>query len=152
VMSLIRTRLQSADRDLGGSAHPRPETEEQRRVADVAQGKTGDADILQDAAIDGLERKTAAALENAVADRDVAEPAIRLGAAFDPAGALPAMRVGACPCQRTGSTSPGHALAVASLLAVRSVRVSSSLWFGGGAVRESPSFGEGVGLLVLHHD
>src|SRR5207237_3565696 len=79
--------------DLLGAAHARAETEEQRRVADVAHAEAGDGDVLEDTAIHRLQREAAAPLENAIADSDVAKAAIRLGAAFDSAGALPAMRL-----------------------------------------------------------
>src|SRR5438132_727547 len=58
--------LQPADWDLLGAAHARAETEEHRRVADVAHAEAGDGDVLEDTAIHRLQREAAAPLENAI--------------------------------------------------------------------------------------
>src|SRR6185437_11624922 len=83
--------VERADRDLPGAAHARAETQENRRVTNVAHGKSDHGDVFHDPAIYRLQREPAAALEDAVADGNVPESTIRLRTALDAAGALPAM-------------------------------------------------------------
>src|ERR1700726_917449 len=83
--------FERADRDLPGAAHARAETQENRRVANVAHCKPDHGDVFHDPAVYRLQREPAAALEDAVGDGNVPESAIRLRTALDAAGALPAV-------------------------------------------------------------
>src|SRR5579872_3372794 len=74
-----------------GATHARAEAQENRRVADVAHGNPDDCDVFDDSAIYSLQREAAAALEDAIRDGDVSESTVRLRAALDTAGVLPAI-------------------------------------------------------------
>src|SRR6266496_3452654 len=82
--------FEPADRNLPGAAHARAKAQENRRVADVAHGEPRHRNVLHGSTVDGLQRKAAAALEDAVGDCNVPEAAVRFRAALDAAGALPA--------------------------------------------------------------
>src|SRR5215471_2438203 len=77
------------DRLRRGAAHARPQAQENRRVTDIAHGNPDHRNVFYYSAINGLQRKAAAAFEDTVGDGNVPESTIRLGAELDPAGALP---------------------------------------------------------------
>ena len=79
------------------------ETQEDRRVRNVAQREIRDGDILEYAAVDGLEREAAAVFEHAVGNRDVPEAAEGFGAELDASGRTAAMG------ERAGLRAEGEA-------------------------------------------
>ncbi len=82
-----------ADVDAPGDAHrrivraaqPGAETDEDRRVHDVAHRDVRDGHVLHRAAVHLFERKPAAIIEHAVGNRDVLESAVGFGAELDAA-------------------------------------------------------------------
>ena len=78
-----RHAAQLADRRAGGTAHAAGEAQEDRRVGDLAHRDVRDRHVLEQPAVHRLEREAARAVEHDVRDRDVPEPAVRLGAELD---------------------------------------------------------------------
>src|SRR5262249_24603170 len=81
--------FERSDRALRGAAHARAQAQENRCVTYVAHSNPNHRDVFHDAAIHGLQRESAAALEDAVSDGNVPESTVRLRAELDAAGALP---------------------------------------------------------------
>nr|GFC99306.1 hypothetical protein [Tanacetum cinerariifolium] len=79
---------QRPHRRAGRAAHPGAQTQKNWRVDDVAHRDVADNHVFEQAAIHGFQGQAAAVFKHAVADGDVAEAAVRLGAALDAAGRI----------------------------------------------------------------
>src|ERR1019366_6864161 len=78
--------LQGSHRRVIGTAHAVAQPQEDRRTDDIAHRNVGDGDVFEDGPVHRLQRQPLAAFEDAIGNRDVAEPAVGFGAELDAAG------------------------------------------------------------------
>src|SRR5215813_8101974 len=76
---------QSSDRNTLGTAHAVAEPDEDRPIDDIAHADVRNRYILEHGAIDCLQSKSSAAIEDAVCDGDPLKAAIRFSPKLDPA-------------------------------------------------------------------
>src|SRR3954468_18284443 len=76
-----------SNRNATGSTHSRPQPDEDRGLVHVAHCDIRAGHVLNDSAIDALNRKAAASIKNTIAYRNVLETAVRFGSEFDSPGA-----------------------------------------------------------------
>ena len=84
---------QDARRKTFGTSHAGAETKEDGGVNGAAQDEIGDGDVFDECAVDGLERKATATIEDAVRDGDRSESAVRFRAALDATHCFALLRV-----------------------------------------------------------
>src|SRR3984957_776916 len=76
---------QSTHRHAGRPAHAAAQAQEDGRGSNIAHRDVGDGDVFEQAAVDGFERESLTAFEDAVRNCDVLETSVRLGAELNAA-------------------------------------------------------------------